>query len=137
MRWLWGSKDGGKDSNAWVWGLEMKSLFSILVLKFEGRSRPVYHTHAFNSISWWLKGEAKEIGYTQGEIAEHWPYVRYLSPSVFPILTWRSTLHKVNSEGVTWALTFRGPWADTWYEDYGDGVRVTLTHGRKEVNEEQ
>jgi hypothetical protein len=44
----------------------------------------------------------------------------------------RSTFHKIDALFPTWAISFRGPWKDTWRESR-HGKTVTLTHGRKEV----
>lgn len=49
-----------------------------------------------------------------------------------PKYTPRSNFHKVIAHENTYALTFRGPWLDTWNEFKNDKI-VTLTHGRKEI----
>ena len=50
MRLFFKSKDGGPDSSVTgYWLIESKKLFSIVLLKFDGRSREAYHTHAFNA----------------------------------------------------------------------------------------
>ena len=46
------SKDGGPDSTVWMYGIEVKWLFSILLLRFEDGSRDAYHSHAFDCVSW-------------------------------------------------------------------------------------
>lgn len=119
------SKDGGPDST--VWGLffvEIKSLFSVALLCFEDGSREAYHEHAFNCISWILKGALKEE-YIEGKVVQH-------RCGFWPILTYRNTFHKVSSVGRTWVLTFRGPWSKTWREFLpSSGEYKTLTHGRK------
>jgi hypothetical protein len=127
MNLLYWGKDGGKESTVWgFWLVEMKSLFSVALLKFVGNSREAFHTHAFNSISWVLKGELLE-NFRDGK--GH-PYL----PSLKPVITTRDTFHKVDSVGTTWVLTFRGPWAKTWSEWLPAEKRyTTLTHGRKEV----
>ena len=56
MKILWGDKDGGSESRVWVWGLESKLFGSILLMCFRKGSREAYHTHAFNAISWVLRG---------------------------------------------------------------------------------
>ncbi len=126
--WYWG-KDGGEESTVWgFWPIEWKSVFSVALLKFVGASREAVHSHAFNSVSWLLSGKLTEYtGAMEGDI-------NIYTPSWSPILTKRDTLHKVNSEGVSWVLTFRGPWATTWQEFSPlTGKWTTLTHGRKEV----
>lgn len=119
------SKDGGKESTVYgFWIAEFKKLFSIVLLRFEGESREAYHNHAFNSISWVLKGKLTEQHYG-GRVSVH-------TPSLIPIVTLRDTFHKVHSSGTTIVLSFRGPWVDFWHE-YVSGEKVTLTHGRKIV----
>jgi hypothetical protein len=118
-------KDGGPESKVHgYWLFRSKSLFTIALLRFDHGSREAYHSHAFNSISWVLKGALYEMAVDKDN---------YYEPSLKPIITKRETLHKVY--GVTphtWVLTFRGPWVDTWHEIV-DNKRVTLTHDRVEL----
>src|SRR3990167_3407235 len=113
---LWNSKDGGPESKVWVWGVEFKWLCSILLLKFEEGSREAYHTHAFNSVSWLLKGELHEFcldGYPWGMDT----YLTVYRPSLRPIMTYRDTLRQVQgAQRASWVLTFRGPWVNKWSE---------------------
>jgi hypothetical protein len=126
------AKDGGAESTVTgYWLIEAKSLFSIVLLKFEGASREAYHSHAFNTISWILKGKLWEsVMFQPG-----YSYSTSLSAGFKSVFTSRERMHKVDSGGTTWVLSFRGPWAETWREyrpkEYGD--IVTLTSGRKEV----
>lgn len=124
---LWNRKDGGPDSNTWCYGIEIKKWFSILILNFRGKSRPVYHSHAFNSISWVLWGRLDE------EIFDDTIFNVY-RPSFTPVITKRNTQHKVDSSTSTWLLNFRGPWSAKWKEAHKD-KNIVLTHGRKEVSE--
>jgi hypothetical protein len=123
----WG-KDGGTESTVWgLWLIEAKSLFSIAILKFVGDSREAFHTHAFNSISWIIKGKLIEnMKYGKSRLNVY-------RPSLTPIITKRNTFHRVDSVGTTWVLTLRGPWSDTWLE-YAKDKYTTLTHGRKIVS---
>ncbi len=120
-------KDGGKDSTVWgFWLIEAKKLFSVALLCFENGSREAYHEHAFNSISWVLKGKLSE------DVREQSPNV--YTPSLKPIITKRDTFHKVASIGRTWVFTLRGPWVPFWREFLPLENRFrTLTHGRVEV----
>jgi hypothetical protein len=119
------SKDGGPESNVTAfWLIEWKSVFSVALLRFSNGTRSAYHSHAFNCFSWLLTGLLDED-------IRHGGRTRY-RPSLKPIWTGRDTYHKVRSQGTSWVLTFRGPWAKTWKEDRHDG-EVTLTHGRKIV----
>lgn len=120
-------KDGGPESHVWGYFLcEIKPLFSIVLLRFEDGSRDAYHEHAFNAVSWVLKGELKEE--TIAPVPEENTY----RPSLSPVITLRKTFHKVTSKGRTWVLSVRGPWADTWRESDKDGEK-TLTNGRRVV----
>ena len=123
------AKDGGAESTVTgYWLIEHKGLFSIVLLKFDGASREAFHTHAFNAVSWVLKGGVTETLWKGG-------IKRYL-PSFKPIKTSKDVCHKVDSdEGVTWVLSLRGPWQKTWKEvrPLEDNRVVTLTTGRVEL----
>jgi len=125
-------KDGGPDSTVTAFILiEIKCLFSIMLLKFDGPSRNVYHTHAFNSISWLLWGKLFET-FPPYTVLDNAP--RVYKPSIKPIWTPRLTFHKVDSVGISWVLTFRGPWDKYWFEyDPKANQTKSLTHGRVEV----
>jgi hypothetical protein len=127
MKFFKKMKDGGNESTVTgYWLIESKRLFSICLLKFEGRSREAFHTHAFNAISWVLKGSLNE-SFLDGKGRPH-------RPSLKPVVTPRNDFHKVDSDGTTWVLTFRGPWSKTWKEWLPkEQLFVTLTHGRKIV----
>lgn len=120
------SHDGGKDSG--VEGLflvEIKSLFSIVLLRFNEGSREAYHSHAFNAVTWWLKGEVEEH-HTDGRVMK-W------KPSFKPKFTAKNCFHKIYALRKSYAISFRGPWDDTWQEKRNNET-VTLTHGRNIVN---
>ncbi len=121
-------KDGGKLSTVWgYWLCEFKGLFSIAVLCFEDGSREAYHSHAFNSCSWVLKGQLEEQHLNEG--------VNIHTPSFKPVMTYRDTFHKVYSKGRTWVVTFRGPWSKEWKEYLPESDEyVTLTNGRKIIS---
>lgn len=124
MKILFKSKDGGKESTVTgYWLCEFKSLFSIVLLKFEGESREAYHTHAFNSISWVIKGKLTEYLYRS-------PVIKTYLPSLRPIITTRETFHKVSSTGTTWVLSFRGAWVSAWLEHTEKDSTYILTNGR-------
>lgn len=127
MKLLQLSKDGGPQSTvAGFFITEVKRLFSVAVLRFANGSREAFHSHAFHSVSWVLRGK----------LTEHMidGTVNVYKPSIIPVITKRSTFHKVVSEGTTWVLTFRGPWVSRWREYLPDKNKfLTLTHGRKIV----
>lgn len=133
-RFFYVKPDGGKDSGVTAYFLiEWKILFSIGILHFKKGTREAYHNHAFNALTWWLKGsvtEAKLRPLTpeliNGDIKTDY------KPSLIPKYTSRDNFHKVISHEDTYALTFRGPWYNVWKE-FRNGKYVTLTHGRKEI----
>lgn len=127
MKFCYVGKDGGQESTVWgFWPIEIKGLFSVALLCFEDGSREAYHNHAFNSVSWLLKGRLLECIHKGAKV--------HYKPSLRPIRTPWYVFHKVISHGRSWVLTFRGPWKDTWKEFRPlENREVTLTHGRQEV----
>lgn len=128
------ASDGGRDSGVrGFFFVEIKSLFSVVLLRFNPGSREAYHSHAFNAVTWFLRGKVVEErihGDHEADLSfEYTPF----GPNVRPKFTPRENCHRVSSVGITYALSFRGPWIDTWRE-YRAGKFVTLTHGRKVVS---
>lgn len=127
------ASDGGKDSGVTgFFFVEIKPLFSVVLLHFRNGTREAYHSHAFNALALWLRGrviERRLVGPEHDMCEESREYhagqLKYTS---------RENMHKVESLGDTWALSIRGPWAKTWKEFKGGKV-VTLTNGRKVVSE--
>lgn len=109
MKLLSKGKDGGPESTVTgYWLTEIKRLFSVVLLRFSNGSRDEYHSHAFNSVSWLLRGRLKEE-MLDGSFVIH-------RPSWRPIITRRSTFHRVVSSGRTWVFSLRGPWSKFWKE---------------------
>lgn len=130
MRFFQKVKDGGPASTVESYTLiEVKSLFSIMVLKFNPGSRTNFHSHAFNALTWFIKGGMKEEDLSG---LEH-EYRR----SVVPKLTRRSKFHKVIADTTSWCFTIRGPWSKQWYE-YNPNTKTydTLKNGRVILNSE-
>ena len=129
MRFLSKVKDGGPDSpvDAYVL-IEIKPLFSVMLLRFNPGSREVYHSHAFNAFTWFLWGNMWE----EQMDGEAYKYRRSLLPKFTP----RRLLHSVRSYATSWCFTIRGPWQDQWIE-YDQSEVTTLTHGRKIVKKEK
>lgn len=121
------AKDGGpKSTVTGYWLIEAKRLFSIVLLKFEDGSRDEFHSHAFGSWNWVLKGAVVEELLDGGRLV--------YDASVVPVVTPRNRFHRVVSSGTTWVFSIRGPWSKTWREfDPKTGQFSTLTHGRVEV----
>ncbi len=118
--------DGGKKSGVISWGIEIKWLFSIILLKFKPNFRENYHSHAFNAVTVWLKGNVLEER-IMPDITMHYArgHVKY---------TPRENVHKIHCHSPTaWALSFRGPWSKEWSEYSMSKQRIRLTHGRKEI----
>lgn len=139
MKFFKKMKDGGAESTVTgYWLIEIKSLFSIVLLKFEGKSREAYHEHAFNCWNWLLKGRLYEYIRAQdrvigpGEIS--CGSIGIYNPSWKPFFIGRNRFHKVDSQNTSWVLSFRGPWSKTWKEYLPEENRErTLTHGRVEI----
>lgn len=122
MRFFSKAADGGPDSGVTGYFIiEIKSLFSIVVLKFDKGTRDAYHNHAFNAVTLWLSGEILEH-HKSGK-------TEYFTGGMFKY-TPRKTFHKIEALDTAWALTIRGPWKSTWNE-FRKTKLVTLTHGRK------
>lgn len=138
MKFFKTAKDGGEESHVTGFFIvEIKSLFSIVLLHFRNGTREAFHSHAFNAITWFLKGQVTEHRLYPGS-QTFGPIVTQFLPSFVPKITLRSNLHKVFSLGDTWALSFRGPWKDSWIEYRSTEKKfVTLTHGRKTISEIQ
>jgi hypothetical protein len=143
MRLLSIAKDGGaKSTVTGFYVIEIKRLFSIVLLVFRPGAREVYHSHAFNAMTWVLRGVLIEQRIWPNElrlpeITNYWPRLR-------PKITTRDNVHRVHTPLWTVALTFRGPWSKTWneYRDEKPGrsnplalESTTLTHGRKVVSQ--
>lgn len=123
--------DGGKDSGVTgYWLIEWKGLFSIVLLRFSKGSREAFHSHAFNALTWWIKGAAVE--YIYFEEKDKYKQGKYWSPSFIPKYTPKDCFHKIITLEVTWALSFRGPWSKTWKEAK-NGEVYTLSSGRIKV----
>ena len=122
MKFLEKMKDGGDESSVTgYWLFEIKWLCSIVLLKFDGKSRNAYHNHAFHCINWLLKGNLFE------DIIEFKPHpvfsFNHYKPSWKPFIISRSRMHQVSpdplptkNKEISWVLSFRGRWTDTWKE---------------------
>ena len=127
------SYDGGPDSGVTgYWLVEIKSLFSIVLLRFNPGSREAFHSHAFNALTWWLKGDVVEEYH--GQVHPGGGLLRRWTPSIKPKYTPRNCFHKIIAgERGAWALSIRGPWSKTWFENK-NGETYELGHGRVRIN---
>lgn len=127
MKLLYYGPDGGaKSTVTGFWIIELKSLFSIVILKFNNGSRENYHSHAFNALTWFVKGSVDEY-HKDGKVMT-W------KASFRPKFTPKTCFHKIFANEVAYAISFRGPWDKTWKEySPTDKKDITLTHGRRIV----
>lgn len=126
--WFKTNKDGGKESNAYAyWLFEIKSFASIGLLKFDGKSREVYHNHAFDCIGLVLKGKLTEERINKP--------IRTFTPKVGLFIIYKNDFHKVSSDGITWVFTIRGIWNKEWQEIHKDYL-LTLSNGRIEISKD-
>lgn len=123
-------KDGGPESPVDAYFLiEWKSVFSVALLIFNKGKREAYHTHAFNALTWFIRGDLEEQQFGC-------PLKKY-KRSFLPKITKKDNLHRVKAYKDSWCITLRGPWQKTWTEYCEVNNRVTvLTHGRKIVKED-
>jgi hypothetical protein len=131
VKLLWNDKDGGPESRVWCWGIESKGLGSVLLMRFAEGSREAYHTHAFNAISWVLRGclQERPLWAAPFEFRHH-------RAGPVPIVTKRNTFHQVHGMAPnTWVLSFRGPWVNLWLELNRWGLQ-TLTNRRQVLRTE-
>lgn len=134
----WKRPDGGKDSGVKCWGIEIKWLFSIVLLRFEPNERENFHSHAFNAITLWLKGNIEEyVMWNTGVVHKDGTQVYFENMNKYKAYdlkkTPRTKLHNIQCSKTAWALSFRGPWHKEWTELTPDGKLITLTKGRKVV----
>lgn len=131
MRILSWSKDGGPDSPVdGFFLIEIKSAFSIVLLRFNEGGREAFHSHAFHALTWFIRGDlVEETLNTEYNYTNYYFYRR----SLIPKLTTRSKNHRVRAYCNSWALSIRGPWSSTWTEDT-DTHHTVLTHGRNIVS---
>jgi hypothetical protein len=136
-RFFYKKFDGGRESGVIGYFLiEWKILFSIGLLHFKEGSRENYHSHAFNACTWWLKGYVTEnsLEYMYKEERYVLGKPKNFSPSIKPKLTFRDKVHKIFAYEDTLAITFRGPWQNTWFEVNSKNEIIVMTHGRKIIN---
>ncbi len=130
MKILYKGFDGGETSTVvGYWLVEIKSLFSVCLLKFNGGTRENFHSHAFNAFTWFISGDLTEERLADGKKV----FTKY-KRSWLPKVTKRNNIHRVTSVGASYCFSIRGPWVDYWQE-YNEKTNkwTTLTHGRKEV----
>jgi len=131
MRLLSKAADGGDNSGVTGYFLiELKPLFSIVLLRFAKGTRDAYHEHAFNAWTLWLKGCVIEHIMGVGRDLGVYRKRRFTAGRLK--YTPRSCMHQIEALETSWAVSLRGPWVARWRE-WRAGRFVTLTHGRKEI----
>lgn len=129
MRFFQKAKDGGPNSPVDAYFIiEIKSFLSVAILKFNKGSREAFHTHAFDALTWFIKGDLVEED-INGEY-------RVYQRSLLPKFTRKSKNHRVIAKSDSWCFTIRGPWSKTW-EEHTDEKITVLTHGRNVVSEKE
>jgi hypothetical protein len=89
------AKDGGKSSPVDGYFLfELKDLCSVAFLKFNKGTREEFHTHAFNALTWFVKGSLIEED-VDGSFKEY-------KRSIIPKVTLRSKNHRVIANEDSW-----------------------------------
>ena len=129
MRFFQKVKDGGPESPVDAYFLfEIKGVCSVALLKFNEGHRTAYHSHAFDALTWFIKGNMIEDNL-------HAHPERYRR-SIKPKLTPRSQMHRVKAYEDSWCFTIRGPWHKYWQEyDPSTKLFTVLTSGRKIVKQ--
>lgn len=127
MKFFQKAKDGGPDSPVTGFFIvEIKSLFSIVLLKFNPGMRESFHSHAFNAITFWLKGKVWE----ETIFSKSPKFTRWKAGQVKT--TARSFMHRIATGEPAYALSIRGPWAKNWLEFNPETEEFTkLSNGRK------
>lgn len=125
MRFFSKTKDGGKDSTVDAYFLfEIKGFISVALLRFNKGSRNNFHSHAFNALTWFIRGDMREVLLCGQE--------KKYKRSLLPKITKKECMHKVVAEEVSWCFTVRGKWEDKWQEvDPKTGATITLGNGRE------
>jgi len=120
-------KDGGPNSPVDAYFLvELKGFFSIAILKFNKGGREAFHSHAFDALTWFIKGELVEED-VSGDLLEY-------KRSVRPKVTLKNKNHRVKAVVDSWCFTIRGPWVESWTEYKEDSDQTTFfKHGRSVI----
>lgn len=94
----------------------------------EGQCR--FHTHAFNSVCFTLKGS-----YDQEVIDENGMRKEQVRKLFRPRFLPRNYTHRIiNAQPNTWTCVLFGKWSKFWFEYFADtGTWVKYTHGREKV----
>ena len=106
--------------------IEIKSLFSIYVHKFNTIAQDRFHTHAFNGLAFVIKG-----GYDEEYKDSTGIHLKTIKPG-FRYIPREYNHRLLKSKPNTISILFAGPWGKYWTEEKDGRVR-TLTWNRKVV----
>lgn len=118
---------GGRPIDQYVI-FECKYLFSIIIFNFieSDKVQDRFHTHAFNSVSFKLKGYYEEhILDENGEtlIVPRHNVVKFFERDIY---------HAIGKSNDCWTLLLAGPWKQTWKEFFPNLRKIeTLSWSRK------
>lgn len=110
--------------------IEIKYLFAIYVNVWNVVEHDRFHTHAFSSISIFLKGQyyeeqLHEVTCFRGVKLFKAPLIRFIP---------RTSNHRMlQSSKNAISVTIAGPWDRFWTETFMDGTKRVLTWGRHEI----
>ena len=125
------TKDGGKTSPVDAYFLfEIKGLCSVALLKFNKGGREDFHSHAFNALTWFIKGDLMEEK-IDGSLKKY-------RRAFLPKFTSKTNCHRVVANKDSWCLTVRGSWDKTWYEiDKVKNEKTVFSNHRNIVSKEK
>lgn len=85
-------------------------------MKFNKGTREAYHKHVFDALTWWLWGSVIEHVFNENNEDNNKVEKINWCPWILPKYTPCDNLHKIEALETSYAISFRGPWKDTWYE---------------------
>lgn len=128
MRLFNKAKDGGSESPVDAYFLfEIKGLASVALLKFNKGGREAFHTHAFDALTWFVKGDLLE----EDVSGETYKYKK----SIIPKITLKSKNHRVLANEDSYCLTIRGKWDKNWTEYDSKSDTTTVFNWGRSINQ--
>ncbi len=107
--------------------IEIKYLGGIIVNIFNTSNQDRFHSHAFNALSWMIRGHYYEDVIVDGNLLK----LKKIERSRFIP---RNYIHKITkSSPNAMSITFEGPWESTWNEYFDNGRIKTYSWGRKVI----
>jgi len=114
---------------------ESKRLGGIWIYNWKTIDQNRFHSHAFNSIAFTLRGSYVQEVMHEDESIHIEEVKSWMKPRFLP----RNYIHRIlEAKPNTWTCVFFGKWQDTWREYFSDSKTwVTYTWGRKVVSKEK